>query len=59
MSESAQPAQPVPSDEDLAKLVTPSILELQRLIVERTRRALPDGGGGDVISVTSCNNNSC
>ncbi|MEV7187331.1 hypothetical protein [Kitasatospora sp. NPDC093102] len=55
MTEPAQQSSP----EDLAKQVMPSVLELQKLLVERTRRALPDGGDVAVVSVTSCNHHSC
>lgn len=51
---------PIPSEEEMQRLVWPSILELQKLLVERVRGTL--GRPGEevaAISFTSCDHHSC
>ncbi len=56
-----KPGSPAPTDEELQRLVMPTILELQKVLVERFRRPTTMRPGDElaVVSVTSCNQQSC
>lgn len=49
------------SDEEMQKQVWPTILELQRVLVDRLKGTTIRPGGGDLaaISITSCEHHSC
>jgi hypothetical protein len=47
-----------PSEEELRAMM-PSVLDLQRLIQERLTRGVRPRDELGIISLTSCNNNSC
>jgi hypothetical protein len=55
--------EPTLSEEDAQKAIGPTILELQKLLVDRLRRGTlrPNGGGLGLesISITSCEHHSC
>jgi hypothetical protein len=55
----AQPGQePRPTQEELEAMM-PNVLELQRLFMDRMRRALRPRDEFAVVSCTSCDNQSC
>jgi hypothetical protein len=58
---SDQPSSTAPTDEEILKASIPTVVELQRLLVDRLRsgRLKPEGGEMDIVSLTSCTHHSC
>ena len=55
MAESGEPM----SEEEAQRAMWPTILELQKLLVERTRAVKTNGGDVTALSITSCDSQSC
>jgi len=53
------PSQERTPTEEEVQAMTPSVLELQRLIMDRIRSAVTARPGLAAISCTSCDSNSC